>query len=405
MFYKLRDGGLPRSLRQELLIDHALLPRYWAVVWGVLSLGALAPATRVKKLRQLERLYCHVDRLYGAGALDTALGTLDLVALAGMLESWFVSIRNQAVTSFADEQCWLSGLGFVTGTLTGLIHVDPANRTLRSVEQRLQQLNLLYGQLHIQKRRSAEPIRSLPASVVEVLYDILDPESRHNPFKQQRTRWRVYVAFILMLHQGLRRGEVLILATDSVKSAVDRKQGCRRYWLNVRQNPNDDGTLDARHSRPGIKTVYSIRQVPVSELVARIIQVYVENYRGRPEHPYMLNSQLNSPLSTESVTKLFATITRSLPVSVMKELQDRTGKVAVAPHDLRHTCAVIRLRQLLEQGDSIDVASSKMRTFFGWSKSSDMPFRYARAVFEDRLANVWNNAFDDRVEVLRAIPK
>ncbi|PSD09813.1 integrase, partial [Stenotrophomonas maltophilia] len=42
--------------------------------------------------------------------------------------------------------------------------------------------------------------------------------------------------------------------------------------------------------------------------------------------------------------------------------------------------------------------------FFGWSRESQMPLHYARAVFEDRLSSVWNNAFDDRVEVLRAIP-
>ncbi len=52
----------------------------------------------------------------------------------------------------------------------------------------------------------------------------------------------------------------------------------------------------------------------------------------------------------------------------------------------------------------MDEALQKLRTFFGWSKTSAMPSRYARAVFEDRLAGVWNNAFDDRVALLRALP-
>lgn len=50
-------------------------------------------------------------------------------------------------------------------------------------------------------------------------------------------------------------------------------------------------------------------------------------------------------------------------------------------------------------------ALQKLRTFFGWSKESDMPSRYARAVFESRLASVWNDAFDDRVALLRALPQ
>jgi hypothetical protein len=60
---------------------------------------------------------------------------------------------------------------------------------------------------------------------------------------------------------------------------------------------------------------------------------------------------------------------------------------------------------LLERGDAMDEALQKLRTFFGWSRTSTMPSRYARAVFEDRLAGVWNDAFDDRVALLRALPR
>lgn len=371
----------------------------------MMNLSALADTTRVKKLRHIERLYCHADQLRGPGALDDALGAIDHVTLAEILESWFVTIHNQPEITGADELLWKTGLEFVVNTTTWLSKSQPANRKLPAIEQRLHQLNLLYSQLHIRPRRSVEAVRSLPAAVVQTLYDVLDPESSQNPFKQARTRWRVYVIFILMLHQGLRRGEVLLLATDSVKSAFDRKQGRQRHWLNVQGNPYDEEVVDTRHSRPSIKTETSIRQIPVSDLVAGIVQTYAENFRGKPEHPFLLNSQLNSPLSTESISKAFSAITQALPAAVLKELEDRTGKSSVSPHDLRHTCAVLRLNQLLAQEDPMDVALAKLRTFFGWSKASDMPARYARAVFEDRLAEVWNDAFDDRVELLRAIPK
>jgi hypothetical protein len=65
----------------------------------------------------------------------------------------------------------------------------------------------------------------------------------------------------------------------------------------------------------------------------------------------------------------------------------------------------VRLHQLLRNDDQMEEALQKMRTFFGWSKKSVMPSRYARAVFEDRLADVWNDSFDDRVALLRAIPR
>lgn len=110
------------------------------------------------------------------------------------------------------------------------------------------------------------------------------------------------------------------------------------------------------------------------------------------------------PLSTEALTKAFSLISSSLPAHVVK-LEQRKGKTTVTPHELRHACAVARLNQLLQQGDSMDEALQKMRTFFGWSRQSTMPSRYARALFKDRLAGVLNNAFDDRVTLLRAIPK
>ena len=41
------------------------------------------------------------------------------------------------------------------------------------------------------------------------------------------------------------------------------------------------------------------------------------------------------PLSTETLTKIFARISHCLPAPVLKELKDRTGKKSVTPHDLR----------------------------------------------------------------------
>lgn len=315
---------------------------------------------------------------------------------------WFISIRNQPRLTASDQERWRTGLEFVVAVSTWLGQGMPHGDRLSQLDARWQRLHLLYSQLQIQRQHRVEVLRSLPAAVVEALYELLDPSSDTNPFKGLRTRWRVFTAFVLMLHQGLRRGELLLLTADAVKSGFDARQQRTRYWLNVGERRHGDE--DPRHSRPGIKTAASIRQIPVSELTANLVQSYVDNYRGRPNHPYLLNAQTNTPLSTESLTKLFAQASAALPPHVLAELEDRTGKTSVTPHDFRHTSAVVRLNQLLTQGDAMDEALQKLRTFFGWSRTSDMPAYYARAVFEDRLAAVWNNVFDDRVAVLRALP-
>lgn len=403
MLLQLADPHVPHPLRGPLLIDSVHgLPRYWAAVWSLLEGSSLARSSLTKKLRQIESLYAHTDLVFGPSFLDNALGTVNDALLSDMLESWFISIKNQSDIGPSDEARWRAGLSFVVCIITRLSKANLPTERLRKMEVRLHRLSHLYGQLHVQRNRRPSFPRSLPASVVHALYEILDPSSTTNPFARQRTRWLAFLAFVLMLHQGLRRGEVLLLTADAVKDGFDERQGRLRSWLNVRESKyvSDD---DPRHSRPSIKSPNSVRQLPVSDTISSMVQAYVENYRGKPNHPFLLNTQQNTPLSTESMTKMFAKVSASLPKTVRQELMDRNGKTVVTPHDLRHTCAVIRLNQLLTQGDPMDEALQKLRSFFGWSRDSQMPVHYARAVFEDRLSSVWNSAFDERVEVLRAL--
>lgn len=408
-FLQLSGALVPGRLRGVTLVDDTAVPRYWANVWLLVSMGHLAESTQAGALRYIEDLYRHADGILGVNGLDDALAETNDRALADVLESWFVAIRNRPKATRADELRWRAGLGFVTDVLTWLSKSRIPDNRLGDLDARLHRLSTLYGQLHVRKSGQVETIRSLPPSVVAAFYELLDPESDQNPFKNGKTRWRIYVAFVLMLHQGLRRGELLSLTADCVKSGFDKKRQMLRHWINVHQNEyEDDDTdepVDPRYSKPSIKTVHSVRQIPVSPVTAQLVQTYVENYRGRPSHPFLLNSYIGNPLATESLTMAFCKASHALPSAVRQELIDRCSKDSVTPHALRHTSVVMRLHQLLEQGDAMDEALQKVRTFFGWSRKSVMPSRYARAVFEDRLADVWNNSFDDRVALLRAIPR
>lgn len=396
------DHHIPQVLREPALFDENGLPRYWATVWSLYQTSDLASSTKRKALGHVEALYQFSENLHGLGILDDALFNVDIETLGELLEAYFVSIRNQPNINEAAQLKWQTAFRFVSDIVIRLSKSNLPISRLHMIKERLDHLEALYSQLRIGKKRTQDILRALPSVVVEALYELLDPVGPGNPFRDATSKWRAFLVFVLLLHQGLRRGELLILTSDAVKHGFDSKQGRDRYWLSVVENPYEDE--DRRYSTPSIKTVNSVRQIPVSELTARIVHGYVANYRGKPTHSYLINSQRGSPLSAESVTKLFQKITAALPVSVMKDLKDRTGKTSVSAHDLRHTCAVVRLNQLLNQGDSMDVALQKMRTFFGWARSSEMPRKYARAVFEDRLASVWNNVFDDRVAILRAIP-
>lgn len=404
MLSVLTDHQVPALLRGPILVDDVhRLPRYWASVWALMSSHDLAASSQVKKLRYIESLYVHADRQFGVHALDDALGHLNDSVLAEILESWFIAIRNQPSVGPADESRWRVGLAFVTSVVTWLSKSTLPTDRLRQIEARLHRLSHLYGQLHVRRSRQPTQVRSLPASVIRALYEMLDPASTTNPFARQHARWLAFISFVLMLHQGIRRGELLLLTADVIKDGFDERLQRSRCWMNIQASPYSDDDGDPRYSRPSIKSASSVRQVPVSEAIARLVQTYVENFRGRPGHAFLLNTQQDSPLSTESLTKMFLKISAGLPRSSLRELKEQSGKQSVTPHDLRHTCAVVRLNQLLHHGDSMDEALQKLRAFFGWSRESQMPIRYARAVFEDRLSSVWNNEFDDRIEVLRAI--
>jgi hypothetical protein len=106
LFQQIYNPLVPVALHGPLLTDQSGLPRYWSTIWSVVSSGQLAASTHTKKLRYIEDLYAHADRLRGKHALDDALASLNEATLAEILESWFVSIRKPHVLRMLAEQRW-----------------------------------------------------------------------------------------------------------------------------------------------------------------------------------------------------------------------------------------------------------------------------------------------------------
>jgi len=107
----------------------------------------LSESTHTKKLRYLESLYSHADRLLGNHSLDDALGTLDEAALAEIMESWFVSIRNRSVATGADEKRWQTAIGFVTAIVNWLSTGGTGNDRLRQSDRRCRPRRILHRRL------------------------------------------------------------------------------------------------------------------------------------------------------------------------------------------------------------------------------------------------------------------
>ncbi|HUJ28716.1 MAG TPA: site-specific integrase [Myxococcales bacterium] len=257
--------------------------------------------------------------------------------------------------------------------------------------------------LVVKRSRRRARARGLPAVVIEDLYDIIRPDSARNPFRTEPLRQRNFVIVLLYLHQGLRRGELLQLPVDAIKEEFDPHAGQTRLWMNVEENPYERG--DPRAARPMLKNEGAHRQTPISQALVDAVDTYVQNFRRRQSTRFMFCSQERKPLSSREVNKVFERLTRSLSADARQALWKRGAPARVTPQDLRHTCAAVRLNQLVGADEArLPSAIEQLRPFFGWVRDSEMPLLYARTYFEGRIAKVWNSAFDARVEFLRSVP-
>lgn len=119
-------------------------------------------------------------------------------------------------------------------------------------------------------------------------------------------------------------------------------------------------------------------------------------------YAHLLMSQKAKPLSLRSFNEIFEAATAALSDEAKKSLL-KQGLHGVSCHDLRHTSAVVRMKRYQDAGLDVDKAQEKLRVFFGWSKTSNMPRLYAKAYFETTLAEVWDEKFDTFVDALRRI--
>ncbi len=169
-------------------------------------------------------------------------------------------------------------------------------------------------------------------------------------------------------------------------------------WLNVGDDPYQ---RDPRQEQPSLKNNNAARQLPVPPALASLIRTFVESYRPSTRRSYLFSSLEGNPLSLRQVNGIFVTITGELTTEARQTLQQYRGASRITPHDMRHTCATVRLHQFVENGDDLEMAIQETADL--WLSPR---LGYATAVrtsfFEDRLATVWNHAFDVHVSHLRS---
>ena len=400
MLVVLSEAFVPKRLAGPMLVDHLGLPRYWALSWSAIDGAHIKLSYLRRQLAAIDILYRAVEQRTGSDCLDDVLTTGNLDVLQPVLEALFIELNGRSVSEgFSSNQNWTFILRFVQRTIERGAATDIGK--IHHLQAKLHHLSRLYSQLVPVRSFRQRNLRSLPAVVVADLYGLVDPFSKQNPFRSEGNAYRNYVLFLVLLHLGLRRSEACGLLVDSIKDGRDYKTGKFRRWINIAPRPK--GVVDTRSTPAELKTPQSKRQLPASDELGAVIDHYVWNYRGKPEHPFLFSSQEGRPLSVPMVNSVLRTLSERLSDEAKCELLDRREKTNVAPHDLRHTAVVSKLSEFLEAGDTMEVALGKLRAFFGWSIRSKMPLHYAGAYFEQRNNTLGSSDFDAHVEYLRRL--
>ncbi|MDX1122482.1 hypothetical protein GOL29_31820 [Sinorhizobium medicae] len=166
---------------------------------------SLAPSTRRKHLSALDHLYDSVQRQRGSDCLDRLIAEADADALEDCLVGFLAQLGNEAAVTNVDKtSTWTSAVSFMSDMLR--FSGNSGARACK-MEARLLRIDTLYRQLAPNPATPAPPVRALPPSVVEDLYEIFRPDSPGNPFKTEALRWRNLLIFMLLLRLGLRGSE------------------------------------------------------------------------------------------------------------------------------------------------------------------------------------------------------
>lgn len=382
-----------------MLVDTNRLPRVFALA-HMMTWGSVSDSTKTARLRAIDRAYCAFERRSGEDCLDDLLGRQEIQRIADTLEGWYFELNACAQDQqISNRRIWKQAVEFITACLEAS---SPARALDSRDYQRILTRLRAFKKMKLGKGPRTFRPRSLPESVIDEIFSIMDPTSEMNPFRTAAVAFRNYTILLMAYELGLRRGELAMLPIDAIKEQFDPHIGQRRQWITIDYNRYEE---DRRSTIPSLKTTTSKRILPVSFSLFQMIECYRNDFRGKPPHSFLYNSGLERPLSMPSINRVFAIITDYLSSQSKSALLAACSKTTLSPHDIRHTSVVLRLKRTVAEGKSLSEAIEDLRIFYGWAKDSDMPQHYARAYFEGDLSEQTSERIERAIVTVRANDK
>ena len=233
-------------------------------------------------------------------------------------------------------------------------------------------LKTMVGQIRArrpQKKGRNSTDRSLEDQQIDVLLEVVRPDSNLNPF-DEKVQFRNRLIVILLFHLGIRRGELLNIRVQDIDFNKNQLAIVRR------PDDKDDFRVDAPH----VKTQGRI--LPLSDVLTKELHTYISkdrrSVRGAGKHDYLLvthkeGPSLGQPLSKSGYQKILTELRGQSP-----KLREITG------HMLRHTWN----RRFSEKFDAMDEPPTperqeQVRTYLmGWREGSGTAATYNKRFIE-----------------------
>ena len=219
-------------------------------------------------------------------------------------------------------------------------------------------------------------VKGLDDRQVELLAELIRPESKNNPFKEVGVRYRNFAIILLLRYLGIRIGELLNLKTSDIATGTNRIVIARRA----------DEPDDPRIRQPLVKTMDHLN--PMRETLAFVIHTYVKQHRSKVKnarrHEYLFvthkaGKTVGQALSISSLHKMIRVIARSV-----LNLQGLHG------HALRHRWNY-EFSKLLDglENPPTAVEQEQMREYLqGWKPGSGTAAAYNQRFTEAKSMEV-----------------
>ncbi len=206
--------------------------------------------------------------------------------------------------------------------------------------------------------------RGLSKEQLELLFELFRPESDLNPFADKSVRIRNRLIFLMLIHLGLRGGELLNIRIRDIDFASGQLVVARRA----------DEKDDPRTDQPLVKTLD--RRLPIKESLVREIHDYILKERrfipNAKKHDFLFvthkqGSTCGQPISKSTYNKIMQVVRGVSPV-----LYGFTG------HKLRHVWNE-RFSDLMDQMNTPpdEARQEQVRSYLmGWREGSGTAATY-----------------------------